>query len=430
MSPGPVLRKLRPKSPARTSIPVDPDFGYDVDEEIYAMAQESADLFGRTNRNGCRVMVTGQVGLDKKPFLENVQRIAAKHGHSVTLSHVGDMMYREAPDVQPGRILDLPRTRLNTLRRAVFKDVLATAEKVDNLIINTHATFRWKHGLFEAFDFDHMQALDADLYVTLVDNVDAVHERLLREHDVPHSLKDIMVWREEEILATEILAHALGGHGCFYVLARGHEGDTAESLVRLMFEKEKKKIYPSFPMSHVMDMPEVLAEIDGFRQTLAENFICFDPGDLDEKRLLFEAGEATKQGEQTITLKVNGRDLDFSVHDVTSVARDIDGQIYARDFKLIDQSDMIVSYVPELPGGIPGLSSGVERELQHAFEGTKEVYVIWRPKKEPSPFITETATKVFPTVEDLFKHFQQKNYIGDYQLSLKPTAPSDRGRFG
>ncbi len=394
------------------------------------MSQQPTGLFGRTRRDGVRVVVTGQVGVDKKPFLEKVQRIAAERGHDLALCHVGDMMYGEAPDIVPGRILDLPRSRLNTLRRAVFKDVLMTAERVDNVIINTHATFRWKHGLFEAFDFDHMKAFDADLYVTLVDNVDAIHERLLREHDVPHTLKDIMVWREEEILATEILAHAIGGHGCYYVLARGHEGDTAESLVRLMFEPDRKKIYPSFPMSHVMDMPDVLAEIDGFRHTLAENFICFDPGDLDEKRLLFEAGEATKKGETTITLKVNGRDLAFNVSDVTGVARDIDAQIYARDFKLIDQSHMIVSYIPELPGGIPGLSSGVERELQHAFEGTKEVYVIWRPRKEPSPFITETATKVFRSVDELFKHFQQKKYIGDYQLNLKPTAPSDRGRFG
>ena len=58
-----------------------------------------------------------------------------------------------------------------------------------------------------------MLELDADLYVTLVDNVDAVHERLTREHDLPHTLKDILVWREEEILATEVLANAVRGHG-------------------------------------------------------------------------------------------------------------------------------------------------------------------------------------------------------------------------
>ncbi len=395
------------------------------------MSGDAPSLFGKSQRRGCRVVVTGQVGVEKKPFLEKVARLAADRGHPVSVCNVGDMMYAEAPDIVHGRILDLPRTRLNTLRRAVFKDILAQAEREDNVIINTHATFRWKHGLFEAFDFDHMKTFDANLYVTLVDNVDAVHERLLRDHDVPHTLKDILVWREEEILATEILAHSLEGYGCFYVLARGYEGDTAESLVNLMFEPKKKRIYPSFPMSHVMDMPEVLAEIDAFRSALAEHFICFDPGDLDEKRLLFDAGEAIKNGEQTITVSVNGRDMVFSVPEVTGVARDIDGQIYARDFKLIDQSDMIVSYVPELPGGIPGLSSGVERELQHAFEGTKEVYVIWRPVKEPSPFITETATRVFPRVEDLFEHFQKKGYIGDYQLNLtRATAPRERGRFG
>ena len=62
---------------------------------------------------------------------------------------------------------------------------------------------------------------------------------------------------------------------------------------------------------------------------------------------------------------------------------------------MVDQSDMIVSYVPQLPNGKPGLSSGVERELHHAFEGGKEVYVVWACKGIPSPFITETATRVF-----------------------------------
>src|SRR5881227_2895477 len=48
------------------------------------------------------------------------------------------------------------------------------------------------------------------------------------------------------------------------------------------------------------------------------------------------------------------------------------GQIYARDFKMIDQSDLIVSLIPPLPSGKPALSSGVERELQHASEGVLE----------------------------------------------------------
>lgn len=394
--------------------------------------RDPQQLFDSGKRGGKRVVLTGQVGLDKKDFTESVAQLARDHGHEVATFHVGERMYAEAPDVVSGRILDLPKPRLDALRRSVFKDLLVLADKVPNVIVNTHATFRWKHGLFHAYDFDQMKAFDADLYATLVDNVDAVHERLEREHDVNHTLKDILVWREEEMVVTEALAEAIRGYGHAYVLARGEDRTTAESLYRLMFEPQRKRVYPSFPMTHVMDMPDVLAEIDAFRDVISEHFITFDPGDLDEKRLLFEAGEATKRGNTFITVTVNGRDLKLDVASVSQVAGDIDGQIYARDFKLIDQSDLIVSYVPQMPGGKPGLSSGVERELQHAWENTKEVYVVWKPECEPSPFITETATRVFSSVEEALKFFQEKRYIGDYQLDLlrRPGAARERGRFG
>ncbi len=384
-------------------------------------------LFGPAQRRGIRVVVAGQVGVDKRPFLERVVEIAGEHGKEVVLANVGDRMYAEAPDVVRGRILDLPLGRLNSLRRSVFKDILALAKPETNLLVNTHATFRWKHGLFPAFDHDQLQALNADLYVTLVDNADAVHERLAREHDVDHRMKDLLVWREEEILATEIMATVLRGHGCFYVLSRGESDTTALMLYRLMFESHRKRVYPSFPMTHVMDMPDVLAELDEFRLVLSEYFVTFDPGDVDEKRLLIDASRAAERGESAIEMEVHGRMVRFDTQELVDCAGDIDGQIYARDFKLIDQSDMIISYIPEMTDGRPGLSSGVERELQHAHEATKEVYVIWRPRKEPSPFITETATKVFPTVRDALSYFQQKGYIGDYQLSLPREPGADRG---
>jgi adenylate kinase len=374
-------------------------------------------LFQPRPHGNRRVVVTGQVGVDKKPFLEEVARLAESRGDPVRLFHVGDMMYAEAPDVRPGRILDLPMARLRALRRSVFKDILAQVDTPATVIINTHASFRWRHGLFPAFDHDQMLALGADVYITLVDNVDAIHERLTREHDVPHTLKDILVWREEEILATEVLANAVRGHGHFYVFARG--GETAvQSLYRLIFRPQTKRVYPSFPMTHVMDMPAILAEIDAFRAALAAYFITFDPADVDEKRLIARAAEALQRGQKTFTLTVNDREVTFDAEEVTRVARDIDAQIYARDFKLIDQSDMIVSFIPELPGGKPALSSGVERELQHAWETTKEVYIVWQPRAEPSPFITETATRIFPSVEQTLQYFQQKGYLTSFQKTL------------
>ncbi|MHC4156910.1 MAG: AAA family ATPase [Planctomycetota bacterium] len=151
------------------------------------------------------VVVTGMVGLDKKSYLEKVCRFAADKGREVLLCNVGDMMYGEAPDIPNGKILDISMKRLHSLRRSIFKDIIAKAKKDPNLIVNTHATFRWRHGLFPAVDFDQMRQLDADMYICLFDGIAALHSRLSHEHSIEHTLKDLLVWREEEIIGTEML---------------------------------------------------------------------------------------------------------------------------------------------------------------------------------------------------------------------------------
>ena len=372
-----------------------------------------------------RAVITGQIGIDKKPYLEQVRERGGAQGKRIELYNVGNMMYQEGPDVRSGRILDLPLSRLASLRRAAFKDIIAeTTPAVDcpDLMVNTHATFRWRHGLFSAFDFDQMEKLQPNMFVCLLDNIEMVHHRLHAEHDIDATLKDCMVWREEEILATELLANAMGCADQFYILSRGRQQDTIDTCLRLVTRPDMKRVYPSFPMSHVMDMPDVLDEIGRFRDALAQHFITFDPADVDEKLLLDRAIEAAKTGEDWIDVTPHayggreGVELRVRVREVLDIAGDVDGQIYMRDFKLIDQSDMIVSLVPELPGGIPGLSSGVERELQHAWEHTKEVYVVWKPSKPPSPFITETATKIFPDVDSALEFFESERMFAPGNL--------------
>jgi hypothetical protein len=371
--------------------------------------------------------------MDKKQYLESVRDFAGSQNLHLPLYHIGDLMYAEGRDVRAGKILDLPISRLNSLRRAAFKDVITDVRDRDAFIVNTHATFRWRHGLFSAFDFDQIAALKPDLFVCLVDNIEVVHHRLHRDFEIDATLKDCMVWREEEILATELLSQAVPGSR-FCIVSRGRHQPTTRTLFRLVCRPAMRKVYPSFPMSHVVDMPDVLKEIDDFRAALAEHFITFDPGDVDEKLLLDRAVAKAREGKVDEYLEVaphsfggargaGEKPIRVRVREVLEIAGDIDGQIYMRDFKLIDQSDMIVSLIPELPGaggkdgvGIPGLSSGVERELQHAWEHTKEVYVVWKPRKAPSPFITETATRIFPSVAEALSFFEGKGMFGEKNL--------------
>lgn len=344
------------------------------------------------------IVTTGVVGIDKKDYLAQVAQIAAAEGIPLRVCHVGQMMYAEAPDVPAGRILDISLQRLHSIRRSVFKDIIAQARQHPNLIVNTHATFRWRHGLFPAFDFYQMRQLKPDLFICLIDGVEPLHVRLTDEHPIRHTLKDLIVWREEEILATQLMQQGSNEAAPCYILARGAAETTARVFYQLAFEPQRKKAYLSFPMTHVVGMPDILSQIEQFRGALKRWLICFDPADLEEAYLPIYAQQAQAEGKTHIELPVLGKTARFSVEQIAQIAQDVQSQIYARDFALIEQSDMIISFIPHQPDGRPILSSGVERELQHAHESAKRVYVIWTSPRPPSVFVSQTAHRVFGSV--------------------------------
>lgn len=355
------------------------------------------------------ILVTGVVGIDKKRYLADVCELARSRGRDILLCNVGDMMYAEAPDIAPGRILDISLQRLHSLRRSVFKDIIGKAQDHEHIIVNTHATFRWRHGLFPAFDFYQIRQLNPDLYICMIDSIEPLHVRLTAEHHIRHSLKDLMVWREEELLATEMMQKGTNENAPCYCLARGPEQGTIETFYRLAFEPWRKKVYLSFPMTHVAGLQQTLAEINRFRAAMKEQFICFDPGDLEEAYLPYYAEQAAKEGRKGIEMEVLGKQICLEVQEIRQIHRDINSQIYARDFALIDQADRIVSFIPALPDGRAAISSGVERELQHAHEAAKDVYVIWTAPSEPSVFVTQTATRVFKTADEAIEYFSGEN---------------------
>jgi len=357
------------------------------------------------------IVVTGMVGLDKKSYLQQVCELAAQKGKDVLLCNVGDMMYCEAPDVPPGKILDISLKRLHSLRRSVFKDIITKSKKAPNLVVNTHATFRWRHGLFPAVDFDQMRQLAADMYICLIDGVTSLHSRLADEHSTVHTLKDLIVWREEEIIATEIFCKGIDEKTPFYCLARGSREPTTGMFYNLVFEPRIKKAYLSFPMTHIDFNDLTKEEINKFRCLMKKFFTCFDPADLEESELLILAQRAEKDSLDFVETTALGKKVRLDLYEVKQICRDVNSQIYARDFMLIDQSDMIISFIPALADGRAAISSGVERELQHAYEAAKAVYVIWSAKQRPSVFVTQTATKVFAGLDDALDFFKAKGCL-------------------
>ena len=359
-------------------------------------------------------VVTGMVGIDKKTYIDEVIKICRTNGKEVKVCNVGEMMYAEAKEIPPGRILDLPIKHLQSIRRSVFKDIIKISTEVEHLIINTHATFRWRHGLFPAIDFDQMKQINANLYICLIDGVDSLHVRLTREHEINHSLKDLLVWREEELLGTEMLCRGVSDTAHCFGLSRGDEKiTTAETFYRLMFENYRKRVYLSYPMTHIAHLNDLRKNIIDFCDYMKQFFICFDPGDIEEAYLPYYAETSQQKGLKCVTIQALGQEIQFPFDQIRQIKSDISSQIYARDFALIDQSHMIISYIPQMPDGSPAISSGVERELQHAHENAKDVFVIWTAQSDPSVFVSQTATQVFRCVEEAVDYFKQEGIIND-----------------
>ena len=163
-------------------------------------------------------------------------------------------------------------------------------------------------------------------------------------------------------------------------------------------------------MTAVADMEDIKKEINDFRNLMKKSFICFDPADLEECYLPQKAQKAREAGLDNIEVEILEKKIKLDLNEVHRIERDINSQTYARDFMLIDQSEMIISFIPSLADGRAAISSGVERELQHAHEAAKEVYVIWTADQSPSVFITQTATAVFKTLNQTMEFFKEKGY--------------------
>lgn len=358
-----------------------------------------------------RVLFTGQTGLDKKAHLQRLREYCAQRGRSIDeVYHIGDMMYDESKksgfSLKEGKILDLPLAHLGALRRAAFNLIPRERGEDRNVFVNSHAVFRWDNRLFRAFELEEVRDLQPDFIVNLIDDVDAVRERLdgLKESeklpaDTRYSLKDLLVWREEEMLASEILASVLDiPH---YVLGVSLEEQVSECplevVYNLMFEPWKRKAYISFPIRQAQARRETWERVTRYRKIARSHLTAFDPMMINEKE----------------------RSRSFDPVDLELIANDIDGQIVARDFKLIDQSDMILIYFPQDAEGRPIIAGGVQSELEHAAASTRDIVIVWESSSYPTPFIEQRGDVLLRDLDELEDYLKSTSrQPGQQEMSL------------
>ncbi|RLE85689.1 MAG: hypothetical protein DRJ41_00675, partial [Thermoprotei archaeon] len=102
-----------------------------------------------------------------------------------------------------------------------------------------------------------------------------------------------------------------------------------------------------------------------------------------------------------IEFEVEGEKFKIPIEQIEVCKDDIYDQIVARDYKLIDQSDIVIVYYP-----VPTLSAGVLSEINYSFTHNKEVYAIF-PYEDLSPFFSYYTTGVFKSVEELISYLRE-----------------------
>ncbi len=362
-----------------------------------------------------RVVCTGMSGTDRLNYVREVAALARRHGHDVAVFDVKEIMFRIAADrgqpVEEETILDAAGSTLEALRAAALEQVLRLADTTPHFILATHALFRWRNALIPGFDVHYLNQIQPDLYVTISDTITAIKGRLDRQARWHHySYHDLLTWRDEETFVTEMMASFQRKR--HYLIARDQSPDT---LYRLMFRPEVRTVYRSYPITHIVDQPDLQAECDALGAQLDEPFVAFDPMAIKDPQAPERAAppgpsptdgaeEAWSDGGEgeappSALTKRSAAEATFTPAEVQYM----DDQTVARDYKLIKQSDLVVVYYPTTV-----LSAGVICEMSYAVANGKQVFAVWLPPTAPSPFFSYYCTEpVFRSVGALFAYFER-----------------------
>jgi len=346
------------------------------------------------------IICTGMSGSGRKEYILATKKIAESKGKDLVVISIGKQMYKKSEElgyrIPNGTILDASERHLDYLRATVFEEIVRMKDETENLLVNTHACFRWHKHLTKAFDYYYLNKLNPDLYITVTDTIYSIFGRLHRNQwRGRNNLAELLAWRNEEEFVTKTFASIQ--RKPHFLLSRN---EPPEILYNLIFEPGMKKAYLSYPISAAEK--ETLQKVQEVRDDIRKNLIVFDPMSIKDVDWLTLALARKKKGETSISIPFvdydgSTRETIIDIEELERVSVYLKDQTISRDYTLISQSDFVVVYYynPDLP------SPGVQREIRYAKDNGKSVYIYY-PKDTMSPF----------QEMDITKHFQdEKEFI-------------------
>ena len=320
------------------------------------------------------------------------------------------------------------------------------SDKPENVFVSMHGVNYKYSRYFSPINWDLIQDFRPDLFITLIDDVIDIWERINeRKRSVlvsseNLSIKEILDWRSTEIMITDLMAKYLEREKKInnFVVAIKHPVCVIENL---LLKPMALRIYAAYPITATKNDPARRAEIDQHRARLYNQFTVFDPITIDDYSLVSLARESDKD---TITYDRSKRwpmpssDCDIKLlsntveykNVITNINKklileaeeDIAHHIEWRDFRLLNQSHVMAAYRPNFNNG----SKGVNREIDYANLSGITVYRYWplEDGKADVPFSTRGVK-----VEEYNKYFECFN-MHQCQINDNEINPSHGSSFG
>lgn len=387
-----------------------------------------------------KIILTGQSGLNKGNFLDEVKKILETKSLSLEYASVGKkMIQKHIKKIGEHNILNLHKTELDLLRSYICETILRETTEIEDdkyHVVNSHAVFRWQHGLIPCLDLDFVLEYDPDIIICMIDDILSVKKGLKERGTDYFNFWELFAWREEEIwlssFITESAEKLLEKDISFFIFPKSQG---PESFANLITSPSLPKVYISFPITGIRESES--QEIEKFKSCIMENFIAFDPYSIKDRKLTVayytvdqEIKENLSEPLEKLELKRNDTTkwqphidefspltltiFNFSEsellgREILSVIKAIDRQIISRDYMLIDQSDFVIMYIGS-EDGIPRISAGCQSEMLYAYSHGIPVYVIFKDgERKLSPWVTEYS-ELFTDVNKCLA-FIEKKYL-------------------
>lgn len=358
------------------------------------------------------VLGTGSPGNGRDDYLTRVTSLANQSGKATQILSLFDYIQRigkaKGVDITRENVLDFylhNPDRMNQFRDMAFEEVATRIKNsTDTCLVSTPSVFEWGGASMFGFDKEHIELLQPDFIVVIVDDFVRVKKRLQGDpewRDKEFSLEMIAKWRRSGIDRVWQIAHEFSPPIPSYIIALEHD---PQVLFDLLFTN-KKKVYLSFPITR--KTLGLLSKVFDFAERLSKYYVVFNPLTIYDwnivrkwKKVVDEANKGGNPIPTRFTCVIPYRDgkrkYTCDSAEVERIVVDARHQIVSRDYKMIGSADYVIVYHPT-----EDISAGVMCEMVHGRREVKKVYAYY--PFEPSPWFEYYADKIERNERRFFK---------------------------